>query len=140
MPRTFGMLLSVMVGLCAVGCSGNTDGFVYQPVSGTVTLDGEPLADATVVFAPSGSNLESGRPSFGTTDASGRFELQSLGGHNGAVVGDHAVSISTSQVDQNTQEVLAEETLPPNYNARSELSFTVPSSGTDDARFELNSK
>ncbi|PQO25092.1 hypothetical protein C5Y96_26690 [Blastopirellula marina] len=133
---------SIIVVLLAAmtGCGADNGKFSYQPVSGTVTMDGEPLANATVAFVPQSSGLESGRPSTGMTDASGKFHLQSLGGENGAVVGDHVVSISTMVVDMNTQEVTAKETVPLKYNERSELTFTVPSSGTDTANFDLESK
>ncbi|MHC2070886.1 hypothetical protein ACYFX5_25730 [Bremerella sp. T1] len=59
------------------------------PVSGVVTKDGQPLADATVTFFP-----ESGRPSIGMTDESGRYELLFTESVNGAMVGLHKVNIS----------------------------------------------
>lgn len=126
--------------IAAMGCGSSQDGFNYQPVTGKVTLDGQPLAGATVAFIPQSTSLESGRPSTGMTDDSGVFTLKSMGGQDGAVVGEHVVSISTKLVDNDTKELLAEETVPMRYNNRSELTFTVPSSGTDMADFELESR
>jgi len=128
------MLVAVM------GCGANQDGFTYQPVTGKVTMDGQPLVGATVAFIPQSNSLESGRPSTGMTDESGVFTLKSMGGQKGAVIGDHVVSISTKLVDNDTKELLAEETVPVKYNDRSELTFTVPSTGTDAADFDLVSK
>jgi len=50
------------------------------PFSGTVTLDGEPLASATITLIPTapagGSALDSGA----VTDSNGRYELKSAEG------------------------------------------------------------
>lgn len=135
--KTFLPIAALLV--AAMGCGAQQDGFDYQPVTGKVTMDGEPLAGATVAFIPQSSALESGRPSTGMTDESGMFTLTSMGGHDGAVVGDHVVSISTKVIDMNTQELLSQETIPRKYNDRSELRFTVPASGTNAANFELDS-
>lgn len=103
-------------------------------------MDGQPLAGAIVAFVPQSNTLKSGRPSTGVTDDSGTFTLMSMGGHHGAVVGEHVVSISTKVVDNDTQDLISEETVPIKYNDRSELTFTVPASGTDTANFDLDSK
>lgn len=58
------------------------------PVTGTVTLDGKPVADAGVMFKPSG-NLP---PATANTDAQGHFSLVTLN-RPGAVLGEHQVSI-----------------------------------------------
>lgn len=133
--------------MCAIGlpivlagCSQDTDGFSYQPASGSVLLDGTPLPNAEVTFVPVGSGLKVGRASVGTTDDEGHFELTSIDGIEGAVVGQHAVAITTGQVHQGTGEVLAKETLPPRYNKDSILTYEVPSQGTSDIVFELQSK
>src|SRR5439155_21810734 len=61
--------------LITTGCgSGNK----VVPVSGTVTLDGKPLANAHVAFqpeAPKGSQ-NAGVGSYGVTDASGKYTLK----------------------------------------------------------------
>ena len=58
-------------------------------VSGTVTLDGQPLEGAMVSFVPS-----QGRASNGKTDADGNFTLHYTGAIEGAVLGTHRVMIS----------------------------------------------
>lgn len=60
------------------------------PVSGVVTLDGQPLERASVFFQP-----EKGRPSFGVTDASGNYSLNYSRDLRGAEVGAATVKIST---------------------------------------------
>lgn len=57
-----------------VGC-GNSD---LGTVTGTVHLDGQPLADAVVTFYPQGVDPAAGGggASYGRTDETGAYELQ----------------------------------------------------------------
>ena len=59
--------------LAYVGCSSSGPDIAY--VSGRVTMDGKPLAQATVVFIP-----EDGRPAGARTDADGRYVLNFTAG------------------------------------------------------------
>lgn len=70
----------------AAGCG--KSGPKLHPASGTVTLDGKPLADATVTFVPS-----AGRPSDGKTDASGKYAIMT-NGQPGVPEGDYKVAVS----------------------------------------------
>lgn len=49
------------------------------PVSGAVTYEGKPLADALVIFSPMGSKQE-GQGAAAFTDASGKYTLETAGG------------------------------------------------------------
>lgn len=120
----------VPLALALAGCG---DGLRLVPVTGTVTLDGLPLADATVVFRP-----EQGRLSAGTTDAEGRYVLRYTDEKAGALPGAHTVQIVTvAATDDATAP--AREKVPARYNARSELRAAVSAdSPTHD--FELVSK
>jgi hypothetical protein len=57
-------------------------------VTGTVTRGGEPVEDLEVHFVP-----DEGRPSWGLTDAQGRFTLNYSRDRDGAVVGRHRVFV-----------------------------------------------
>jgi len=79
----------------------------YVPVSGVVTLDGQPLANAQVLFEPLAQDKADppGKPSVGRTDSDGRFVLTSpLGKHTGASIGMHRVRILTSGRREFTQQ------------------------------------
>jgi hypothetical protein len=65
-------------------------GPVMVPVSGVVTLDGAPVADANVMFAPRGD----GRPAEGKTDAAGKFSLTTEKPNDGAMEGDYEVTVT----------------------------------------------
>jgi hypothetical protein len=122
--------------LGVVGCGGSA-----VPVSGRVTLDGKPIADATVTFQPADSG-KPGTGSAGKTDANGQFTLQLVGMNRpGALIGKHRISITAlgnTEADDSGKKT--RDQVPAWYNTQSTLTFEVPSGGTDKANFELSSK
>jgi hypothetical protein len=111
-------------------------------VSGTVTLDGKPIPNATVNFNPV-DGKDAARASTGTTDANGRYSLRVvMTKEAGAVVGKHRVSIGTLKTDDKdppARAPLPKDPIPERYNVRTELTFDVPSGGTSKADFALTS-
>jgi hypothetical protein len=77
-----------LLALVSVGCGDK--GPKLYPATGTVTYEGKPLADASILFVPQG-----GRPSIGTTDASGKFSM-TTNGKPGVPAGTYSVTISKS--------------------------------------------
>ena len=71
-----------------IGCG--PSGPAMAHVSGTILQKGQPLEGATVVFMPKGG----GRPSMGVTDTKGEFTLKAFEEGDGAVIGDHVVTVS----------------------------------------------
>ena len=86
-------LVCMVALVVSVGCSGAT-GPKTEPVSGAVTLDGQPLAGATVVFSPSGGE---GKAASGVTDASGNYKLTTTNAGDGAVLGSYQVAITKTE-------------------------------------------
>jgi hypothetical protein len=132
-------LLSIL--LIAAGCGGSP--YRLQPVSGVVTLDGTALPGARVSFEPrrDGDALVAGPGSYGTTDANGRYQLRTLDGRRGAVVGSHDVTISTyhAEADPASDEptIRTPEKVPPRYFEPGALTFDVLPNGTAAANFRL---
>ncbi len=143
-------LLCGVAGILSCGCSG--DGTKLGAVSGIVTLDGQPLENASVSFHPS-----KGRGSFGTTDAEGRYVLEYHKGRKGATAGHHKVTITTKVWTQPSRSVDYEvsardkkkeagkprsELLPAKYRVREQtvLSADVVLSGANEHNFDLKSK
>jgi hypothetical protein len=88
----------ILVGLAAfVGC--NRSSFPVAPVRGMVKIDGQPMRQGKVMFAPvaTGGKLNSGRPGFGIIGDDGSFTLSTYGDGDGAVVGDHWISIINAE-------------------------------------------
>jgi len=136
----------------AVGCSG---GPKYVSVSGVVTLDGEPYGNAVVSFQPISTpeNPEPGRGSSAYTDEKGRFVLKTDNGRDGAVVGKHRVRIMTRGNDvmgqlpegsagspDETPAGRKLDPIPPEWNSLSNVEFDVPSGGTDQANFNIQTR
>lgn len=85
---------------CCIVCVsfGCSNAIRTEPVTGTVYLNGTPLEGATVNFSPKDS--ADGLPSFGKTDASGKYKLQTLQGapDAGTTPGEYLVSISKTEM------------------------------------------
>lgn len=61
-------------------------------VSGTVTLDGQPLEGAAIVFSPKAQAADAGSSS-GKTGPDGKYALEFGSSRKGAYLGDHSVII-----------------------------------------------
>lgn len=129
----------------AIGC--NAKPYGLAPVSGVVTLDGQPAAGVDVSFQPQGAgDANPGPGSAGTCDDAGRYELQTqtLKGEPGAVVGGHSVRIYSHRPEtpsaSDTDATPRKERIPARYNFETELTFTVPVDGTTSADFALMTK
>ena len=84
--------VSIAVVAVAVGCGDGVEDYPDMgTVTGTVTLDGKPLANAAVTFVPQGAT----RLSSASTDSDGYYELVYSVSKNGAKTGEHKVRIST---------------------------------------------
>jgi hypothetical protein len=99
------------------------------PVHGRVTLDGQPLPDAGVVFKASGQS-----PSGGRTDQDGNYELIYKRGVKGAPIGmNHVTILEDTQVTHHPQRV------PARYNEKSELEREVKP-GDNEINFDLKTE
>ena len=128
--------------LIVTGCGSRTS---VAPVSGTVTLDGQPLANVHVAFQPvaTSGNTNVGTGSYGMTDSSGNYSLrQADTDRPGAVVGQHRVEINykVEADDRDPKTRPPPKSLPPRYNRESQLQFQVERGGAKAANFELKSR
>jgi hypothetical protein len=90
-----------------VGCSD----MKVAPVSGSVTLDGQPVPKASVTFHPEAG----GRPSFGVTDENGKYRLGYSMNEEGAEVGKCRVVVSTALEQGEYGSGRAKELIPRRY-------------------------
>jgi len=120
--------LSCLALLLIIGCG---DGATVPPlgkVQGTVTLDGEPLPNAIVLFQPT---TEKAGPSQGITDSDGKYSLSYLPNHPGAALAEHKVMISAQ-----SGAAAERDPVPAKYNDNSDLKVTVEA-GDNTHDFEL---
>lgn len=122
------------------GCGGGGTAPPLGQVSGVVTLDGEPLEHAQLIFQP-----ENGRPSVGETDSSGYYELSYTGTTTGALIGPHKVLI-TSAIEAYSDEsgegqdrAARKELLPPKYHSQTTLTANVEQ-GSNEINFDLKTE
>ena len=104
------------------GCGGPSN---VGRVTGKVTLDGQPLADAVVTFSPV---KEGGSSGIGKTDSTGAYALSYAAGISGAEIGENRVTITTI-----TQ---GKERVPMEYNSKSTLKAEVKS-GAQEFNWDL---
>ncbi|QDT32954.1 transthyretin-like family protein [Thalassoglobus polymorphus] len=89
------LLIPVLICLVS-GCGGGgLKEFPTAEVTGVVTCDGSPVANVRVYFSPtaSGKDANVGKSGWGTTKENGEFTISTYGSEDGAVVGNHNVSV-----------------------------------------------
>jgi len=129
-----------------LGCGGGPS--KLASVSGKVTLDSQPLADALVVFQPESAGPDGSAGSQGKTNANGEFTLRQVSSdRSGALVGKHRVMISAQQTragggdkPRSEEQEKSVDRVPAKYNANTTLTFDVPAGGSNAANFDLKSK
>ncbi len=129
------LLFGILVLLA--GC-GDSSGPRTVEASGVVTLDGNPVEKAQVIFVDDSSQ----HPASASTDAKGRFSLLHNGEKKGAVPGSYKVQVSKTLLQNNSEggaEVTINHGLPKKYASivTSGLTFTVPENGTSEIKLEL---
>lgn len=143
----FRLFSVVFVLISLVGCgSKNVE---LAPVAGKITMNGEPLQGATVLFRPqtSAEDIEAkgASESYGKTDENGEYQLAVvMSGNSGAVVGPNKVIITLDAFeeilptyDSKGKDQRGPNPIPETYNSKTTLEFDVPSAGADDVNFKL---
>jgi hypothetical protein len=155
------VLLAVLGLVSVTGCgtAGDVEREKTVPVTGIVTYNGTPVADASVGLvpdAPPGPNPP-GRGAFGRTDAQGRFELMTFVAGDGAVPGNYKVTVTkveggsfAEQAEEGAddyddpesgggQTPQSKHLLPERYAdfRKSDLTANIPNSGSVELKFEL---
>lgn len=121
--------------LTFTGCGDGRPSLVQA--EGTVTLNGEPLADAKIGFLPVGDG-EYQRSSRAKSDASGKFVVSTYGENDGLPVGKYQVTVEKTEVlgdlpdgyntedpTANRVQVKVKRTVPIRYSDPYESGLTV---------------
>ena len=138
MIRSFAqMTCSLLTVVLLAGC-GKSDGFKRVPLVGILTLQGSPLAGASVEFTPVGGTLGPG--AIGVADADGKFQvISSRRGHEGIPPGEYTVRVSLFADEDGTpldpeatqaDNPFSYEAIPEPYSgAGSPLKVSIPDEG-----------
>ncbi len=99
-PR-FAFALYFAMALTIVGCGGsdpNKPGL--GKVSGKVTYKGQPLTAGTITFTPeAGKGGSTGQVATGQIGSDGSYSLTTFDTDDGAILGQHVITVQTSGVD-----------------------------------------
>jgi hypothetical protein len=128
----------LLAGLLLLALPGCGDRLKRGQVSGTVTLDGQPVENGVITFLPTGDTRG---PSTSATITEGRYALDS---RQGPVVGTNRVEVlayrkTGKKVRAMTSGGLIDEVLqaaPPAYNSQSTLERKI-SAGPNTLHFDL---
>lgn len=101
---TAATLCAIALALTAPGCDEPRDTLPREPVSGKVTIDGEPLAKGSIQFRSTGGDIEVG----GSVEG-GSFEIPKA---DGPTPGKYRVSV-TEAMDRPEEDKLNNFTLQP---------------------------
>jgi hypothetical protein len=142
-PRIVSILATLTAVLFIVGCGGPAAVDGRYGVSGTVTLDGEPLNNGTISFSPT---AQSGRGS-GSVIRDSRYEIPADKGMN---VGEYFVRINAAEdvgeMDGAARERLMnnpdsrkppKELIPAQYNDQSQHKVTITVDGPNEFNFDI---
>ncbi len=121
---------------CGSGGTGAAGRNKVHPVEGSVTYKGQPVEGAIVLFHSVGSDIAAS----GLTDSQGKFRLQTYEANDGAVSGNHRVTVQKVELktvpnpeDENLGPISSEEIwfTPRKYAIAdtTPLSHTVNESG-----------
>lgn len=92
-PRSLRLCVRFSVIAILAGC--NRSNFNLAPVHGRVTIDNKPLFQGNVMFAPiaRAGQENPGKPAFGKIQSNGDYHLTTFAQGDGAIVGQHWVTI-----------------------------------------------
>lgn len=124
------------------GCSSSTDDFPRESVSGTVTLDGVPLAKGNIQFLPTAETQQAG--STGQI-SEGKFTIPRAAG---PVPGAFKISITSDSGEQPAMVngmpggtgTPNRDLIPEQYNAQSTLTADVVAGGPNEFTFDLSTE
>jgi len=137
----------LVAGLIAAAAFAGRNRSTRLPVSGTVTIDGQPLASGEIAFAPASPGQGS---SAGAAIERGKY---SISADKGLLPGDYKVSIHafrgtgkktwdgmgepTAPESQKKFVEQLEQYIPPRYNEATELTAPVRAGKSKDLNFDL---
>jgi hypothetical protein len=120
--RTTNIIVMIFLGCCFCGCSAK--GISVVSVTGTVTYQGKPVADALVALVPQSSDS---RGASAMTESDGTFTLLTQGATtSGAMTGEYKILVSKFiEVDNSGKEVVREAPKPfdPNDSPTPQIQY-----------------
>ncbi len=114
-PALLTVSVALLSGVVVIGCGRGSDLPPMAKVSGTVTLNGQPLPRGTVQFVPDIARGTEGPSGVGLIDENGHYGITTTG-VNGAIVGRHKISVEAEQEYDETAISMGPSLIPRRYN------------------------
>jgi hypothetical protein len=138
-PTLSSLVVLALALLCSACSSGRKP---VHPVHGQILVDGQPAANAQVLFHPAEGGKEEPHPT-GQTDDQGYFHLTSYANGDGAPEGSYVVTVTWFRVfGGGRQEIVRQNVLPRRYAApqSSQLRVTVAKGNNELNPLQLYSR
>lgn len=97
------------------------------PLTGTVTMDGKPYANGSLMFTPASG----GRPSVAATDENGKFTAMYNLDTEGALLGSHTVTFEPGGAPESEEDEFKPYAPPKDNFKLTPSEITVEAGGTD---------
>ncbi|MDR2643766.1 MAG: carboxypeptidase-like regulatory domain-containing protein [Planctomycetaceae bacterium] len=135
------VFFTVLFSGCGSSDNGSYSELQLANVKGTITFDGQPLANAQIQFEQNGSF------SYGVTDANGNYQMHFDTKHTGVCPGQCIVRVWTTMKGPGFDELLqgnqgntvSKEIIPVQYNHESKLTAAVEPMKSQSFDFDLKS-
>ncbi len=138
MPRSrnIQLLMGYLVAsvlLAVAGCGGPD----LAPVSGKITVGGQPVSRGSVTFMPDQDKGTSGKVAVGDIQADGSYSLQTFDSDDGALVGHHRVIVGGRGLED-AENMAPDPSIPPRYANPTQSGLTAEvKPGTNTIDFDL---
>lgn len=136
---TLVLVLGACAAVGAAGCAGNSDG--RQAVSGSVTIAGAPLNDASILFLPldgqdttSGAPIADGKYAIESKDGlkPGKYKVQITAGDGKTVANEEEAAAPGGSTN-----IVSVDRIPPEWNVASDKQIEVKASGENNFDFAV---
>ncbi len=94
------------------------------PVTGKITVSGQPVTKGFVIFMPDEAKGTSGKAAVGDIGPDGTYALRTFKANDGAIVGHHRVVIS-GQAIEDDEAISPDQQIPPRYGNPQQSGLTA---------------
>jgi hypothetical protein len=109
------LALLAVLSFITIGCGYKPDLPPTAEVSGTVTLDGQPLPGAMIMFLPDPKKGTKRASGVAASDEKGHFDVTTAG-VKGALVGSHKIRVEARAKPKDETDTMPPSLIPAKYN------------------------
>jgi hypothetical protein len=118
-------LAFVLCGLLFLsGCGGDIERPEIATVTGTVTLDGNPIDHGIVYFYPDSTKGTKGPMAMAEIGPDGKYSIKSAGDRDGAIIGFHQIRVEIRQPPKDERDTQPELMTLPKFNDQKQSGLT----------------